>query len=79
MAKLADGFESAVGNIVGMVSSAASQLEAEARRLTSTAETTQRLSNTVASASTQASANVQTVASSAEELAASVAEIARQV
>ncbi|MDC7785920.1 methyl-accepting chemotaxis protein [Rhodoplanes sp. TEM] len=79
MTKLADGFESAVGNIVGMVSSAASQLEAEARRLTATAETTQRLSNTVASASTQASANVQTVASSAEELAASVAEIARQV
>lgn len=50
MTKLADGFESAVGNIVGMVSSAASQLEAEARRLTATAETTQRLSNTVASA-----------------------------
>ncbi|MBK5958037.1 hypothetical protein CCR97_07405 [Rhodoplanes elegans] len=79
MAKLADGFEAAVGNIVGNVSSAASQLEAEARRLTSTAETTQRLSNTVASASTQASSNVQTVAASAEELAASVAEIARQV
>ncbi|WP_158859496.1 methyl-accepting chemotaxis protein [Rhodoplanes serenus] len=79
MARLADGFESAVGNIVGMVSSAATQLETEARRLTATAETTQRLSNTVASASTQASSNVQTVASSAEELAASVAEIARQV
>jgi methyl-accepting chemotaxis protein len=79
MAKLADGFEAAVGQIVGTVSSAASQLESAATRLTKTAETTQQLSHLVASASEEASSNVQTVAVSAEELASSVAEIARQV
>jgi len=79
MHKLADAFQAAVGNIVGTVSSASKQLESTAITLTSTAETTLRLSTTVAAASEQASANVNSVASASEQLAGSVDEIARQV
>jgi methyl-accepting chemotaxis protein len=79
MTKLADEFESAVGEIVGTVSSASTELEASATTLTKTAETSQELATTVASASEEASTNVQSVASATEELTASVSEIGRQV
>jgi methyl-accepting chemotaxis protein len=79
MAKLADEFQAAVGNIVDTVSTASTELEAAAGTLTTTAETTQQLSGLVASASEQASANVQSVAAATEEMNASVSEIARQV
>ena len=79
MRRLADDFQNTVGNIVDGVSSASTELEAAAGSLSKTAETTQRLSNTVASASEEASANVQSVASASEQLAASVNEISRQV
>jgi methyl-accepting chemotaxis protein len=79
MVKLADEFESAVGEIVQTVSSASTELEASATTLTKTAETTQQLSTTVAAASEEASVNVQSVASATEELVASVTEIGRQV
>jgi methyl-accepting chemotaxis protein len=79
MHSLADQFEKAVGNIVQTVSSASTQLEAAADTLTKTAETTQQLSAVVASASDEASANVQSVASATEEMAGSVGEISRQV
>jgi methyl-accepting chemotaxis protein len=79
MHRLADDFQSAVGNIVETVSSASTELEAAASTLSHTAETTQSLSTAVAAASEEASANVQSVASASEELAGSVNEIARQV
>jgi methyl-accepting chemotaxis protein len=79
MHKLANQFEAAVGDIIDTVSSASTELEASAGTLTQTAETTQRLSGSVAAASEQASANVQAVASATEELSASVIEISRQV
>jgi methyl-accepting chemotaxis protein len=79
MARLADEFQAAVGNIVDAVSVASTDLEHAAKTLTSTAESTQQLSSIVATASTQASANVQTVASAAEEMAGSVDEIAKRV
>ena len=79
MNKLANQFETAVGDIISTVSSASTELEASAGTLTRTAETTQRLSANVAAASEQASANVQSVASATEELGASVNEISRQV
>src|SRR5262249_2660426 len=79
MRMLADGFESAVGKIVGSVTSASTQLEAAASTLTHTAEITRELSGTVASASEEASSNVQSVASATEQMTASVSEIARQV
>jgi methyl-accepting chemotaxis protein len=79
MVTLADRFEKAVGEIVGTVSSAATELEASASTLTKTAEMTQELSTTVAAASEQASTNVQAVASATEEMGTSIGEIGRQV
>jgi methyl-accepting chemotaxis protein len=77
--KLADRFESAVGEIIETVSSASTELEASANSLTKTAESTQQLSTIVASASEEASANVQSVATASEEMSSSVNEISRQV
>jgi methyl-accepting chemotaxis protein len=79
MRKLADDFEKAVGNIIETVSTASTELEAAANTLTKTAETTQQLSTVVASASEEASSNVQSVASATEEMTGSVGEISRQV
>jgi methyl-accepting chemotaxis protein len=79
MQQVAQGFENAVGNILKTVSSASSDIEAAAGNLTKTAETTQELSATVASASEQSSSNVQCAAAASEEMASSVTEISRQV
>ena len=79
MRQLADAFESAVGAIVGTVSSAATQLQAAAQTMSSAAEETTRQSTAVAAAAEQAASNVQTVASATEELAASTREIGGQV
>jgi methyl-accepting chemotaxis protein len=77
--ELAGTFEQAIGNIVGAVSSAATELETTAGTLTKNAEATQQLSAAVAVASAQASANVQSVASATGEVGASIEEIGRQV
>jgi methyl-accepting chemotaxis protein len=79
LGKLADDFESAVGEIVRTVSSASTELEAAATTLSNAADTTQKLSASVAAASEQASANVQSVASASEEMTSSITEIGRQV
>ena len=79
MIKIADTFETAVGEIVETVSSASTELEASASMLTATAERAQELTTVVASASEHASTNVQSVASATEELSSSVNEISRQV
>jgi methyl-accepting chemotaxis protein len=75
MAKLADSFEAAVGEIIETVSSASTELEASAGTLTATAERSQELTTVVAAASEEASTNVQSVASATEELSSSVNEI----
>ncbi len=79
MHKMADDFEGAVGEIIEMVSSASTELEASASTLSSTAERAQELATAVAAASGDASTNVQSVASATEEMASSVNEIGRQV
>jgi methyl-accepting chemotaxis protein len=79
MIKLADSFESAVGEIIETVSSASTELEASAATLTGTAVRSQELTTMVAAASEEASTNVQSVASATEELTSSVNEISRQV
>lgn len=79
MVRLADQFEQTVGEIVDTVSSASSELEASAGTLTATATRAQDLSTEVASASQEATTNVQAVASATEQLSSSVSEIARQV
>ncbi|MBI5132272.1 MAG: methyl-accepting chemotaxis protein [Rhodopseudomonas palustris] len=79
MARLAHDFEAAVGEVIQTVSSASTELEASATTLTSNARHSQEVTTTVAAASEQASANVQSVASATEEMASSVTEISRQV
>ncbi|WP_159995357.1 methyl-accepting chemotaxis protein [Roseomonas sp. 18066] len=79
LAQLVSAFEARVGDMVGVVSSAATELEATARAMTGTAEETNAQANSVASAAHEASGGVQTVASAAEELSASISEISRQV
>jgi methyl-accepting chemotaxis protein len=79
MKKLADDFDGAVGEIIETVSSAATELEASAGTLTSTAVRSQELTTMVSTASEEASTNVQSVASATEELTSSVNEISRQV
>ena len=79
MVRLADSFETAVGEIVETVSSASTELEASASTLTATAERAQQVTTMVAAASEEASTNVQSVASATEELSSSVNEISRQV
>jgi methyl-accepting chemotaxis protein len=79
MHQVADSFQAVIGGIVASVSSASGELESAASTLTRTADTTQQLSARVASASEEASTNVQSVASATDELTASVSEIARQV
>jgi methyl-accepting chemotaxis protein len=76
---LADNFEGAVGQIIELVSTASGDLETSAMVLTKSSVGTQELSAVVASASEETSSNVQSVASATEQMAASVAEIGRQV
>jgi methyl-accepting chemotaxis protein len=77
--RFADDFETAVGAIVSSVSASAVQLEAAARTLTRTAETTQSLSSQAAGASEEASGNMQSVATATEQLSTSVGEIGGRV
>lgn len=79
MTRLADEFESAVGQMIETVSTASMELETAATSLTTTAERSQQLTKTVALASENASTNVQSVASATEEMSSSVQEISRQV
>ena len=76
---LADGFQAKIGALVHGLSSAATELEATAQSMTTTAGQTNDQATMVTSAAQQMSANVQTVAASAEELGASINEISRQV
>ncbi|WP_043878694.1 methyl-accepting chemotaxis protein [Azorhizobium caulinodans] len=75
MHDLADRFESAVGAVVDMVATAATNLQTAAQTLTSTAEQTTAQATAVAAAANQATVNVQTVAAAIEELSASAREI----
>jgi methyl-accepting chemotaxis protein len=77
--ELTKSFEAKVGQLVGVLSSAATEMEATAQSMTATAEETNQQAGTVATASEQTSANVQTVSAATEELSASIQEISRQV
>jgi methyl-accepting chemotaxis protein len=79
MREMADGFERAVGGIVGSVTSAATELQATAQSMTANATQTANQSTSAAAAAEEAATNVNTVAAAAEELGSSVLEISRQV
>ncbi|WP_114394362.1 methyl-accepting chemotaxis protein [Oleisolibacter albus] len=72
-------FESAIGDVLQAVASAATELDGTARSMTDIARQTNEQVNLCATVSGQTSSNVQTVASAAEELSSSSQEIGRQV
>jgi methyl-accepting chemotaxis protein len=76
---LANRFDASVGQLVGLMASGSTELEATAQSMTGTAERTNQQASVVGSAAAQASTRVQTVASAAEELTSSIGEISRQV
>jgi methyl-accepting chemotaxis protein len=71
-------FDTSMKEMLGSVSAAASQMEHTSIAMTQTAELTNERAAQVASASEQATANIQTVASATEEMASSIEEIRRQ-
>jgi len=77
--RMADRFEGKVGQLVGVLSSASTELEATARSMTATANQSQEQAGSVASAAEEAGTGLQTVAAAAEQLTASILEISRQV
>jgi methyl-accepting chemotaxis protein len=70
-------FDSTLGHALDTLNSSAVELRATAQSMTHTAEVTDQRAAVVASASQQATASVQTLASAAEQLSASIAEIGR--
>ena len=79
LASLTSTFDATVSEVLGVVSSASTELQATATSMRGTAETTTRQSSSVAAACEQTAANVQTVATATEELTASVREITQQM
>jgi methyl-accepting chemotaxis protein len=76
---MANEFETSVGGLVSGVTMAATELQATAKSMSQTADTTSEQSVVVAAASEQTAKNVQTVAAATEELSASFQEIGAQV
>jgi methyl-accepting chemotaxis protein len=79
MTRVTGKFESKVGELVGVLASAATELQATAQSMSSTAQMTNQQIEAVGTGARSASSNVQTVAAAAEELSSSVMEISRQV
>ncbi|MBO1077794.1 methyl-accepting chemotaxis protein [Roseomonas haemaphysalidis] len=79
VAELVRDFEGRAGGMVGVLSAAATELEATARGMRATAEQTDAQAGEVSTAAGEAGQGVQTVAAAAEELTASIQEISRQV
>jgi methyl-accepting chemotaxis protein len=77
--EMADGFEARIGGVVRAVSSAASAMQSTAKSMSVNAEETQARASAVAAGAEESTVNVQGVAAASEELAASIAEIGRQV
>ena len=68
-------FESIIGELIGALSSSSTELDAAANTLTTTADSTGRISSEAAAASQEVSSNVQSVAKTAEEITSSVQAI----
>ena len=79
LSRATDGFETRVGELVGALAAAATELEANAAAMTGTAERGQAEAGAIARTAEESRASIESVAAGAEELAASIAEITRQV
>ncbi|OBX18869.1 hypothetical protein A9995_09940 [Erythrobacter sp. QSSC1-22B] len=76
--ELAQNFETTVGNVVGSVAAAATQLQATAGSMASVADQSSHQSTQVAKSMEQASAGVTAAAAASDEFAMSIGEISRQ-
>jgi methyl-accepting chemotaxis protein len=72
-------FESVIGELIGSLSSSSTELDAAANTLTTTADSTGKISSEAAAASQEVSSNVQSVAKTAEEITSSVQAIGHKV
>ena len=79
MRRIADGFESAIGDIVNFVSLESKGLESAAGTMKSIADSTKQFADVVSRASNDAAGNVNSAADAAGELANSVSDISRKV
>ena len=79
LAAIVGDFERAISGTVSMLSSSSADMEATARSMTGRAAQTDTQATAVAHAAEESSLGVQTVAAASEQLAASIAEINRQV
>lgn len=79
MHDLADRFQDRVGTIVERLSVEATQLLAEANKLSTNTQDVSSQTVNISAASSQASHNVQTVAAAAEQLSVSITEVAQQI
>jgi methyl-accepting chemotaxis protein len=79
MDRVTRNFETMVGEMIGSLSSASTEMEATATALTATADTTRQLSTSTAAASHEVSESIQSTAAATEEITSSVNEISRQV
>ncbi|NGM38987.1 hypothetical protein G4G93_34780 [Methylobacterium sp. DB0501] len=77
--QLVRGFQDRIAGALGVVTSAATELDATARAMTELADATNGRAVASSAAAEQTAANVQTVAAAAEEMVSSLQEIERQV
>ena len=77
--EIMQGFEGDVGQLVGILASASTELEGTARSMSGAAEQTNSQAGEVASAAVVMSTGVQNVAAAAEQLSSSIKEISRQI
>lgn len=79
LSRATDGFESRVGELIGALAAAATELEANAAAMTDSAERGETQAGAIAQAAEISRGGIESVADGAGELAASIAEIARQI
>ncbi len=78
-AKLAEEFERSVGGIVGAVSAAAKEMQANAEAMAKLAERSSEQTTSVAASAEQATVNTESVAQATQALGASIDKISRQI
>ena len=79
MNRLADDLESSIAGVVQTLQGATEELSSSAQTMTTAASSTSQQAGMVASATIEASTNIESVAAAAEELSKSINEISRQV
>jgi methyl-accepting chemotaxis protein len=77
--RVADDMEAKVGELIGRLSTEATEMEATATALAQAADAGSARATTVASSAEEASASVETVAAAADQLSSSISEIGHQV